>query len=523
MANQLDADSVFAPGPAPPPRGIGLRAAAAAWMALAVLPALVLAALAWYGRHEGIPGDSFGGWLVLVAATCGLYALLLAWFGLRSLLRPLGQLAAAMREIEEGRYAGGAPGAGRGLREVAQLHWGLQRMWEGLERRGRERDAALEASNAMQERLRDSVRELSERERRYRELFESNPNAMWIYDVRSLKFLAVNDRAIAQYGYSREEFLAMRITDVRPPEDRGKLMAALKEEHDGMSFLGDAPRIGRHMTKDGRVLLAELTRHPTVFHGCAARLVMVSDVTARIAGESRLRRHQLQLATELAQAQGTQAIAQAVAAGVARLVQSDVLPRLAAGDALEPVLRRALRVAELASAMPGREPVDLSALAEREVTLLRLRDPRRRVHVEIEPGLRCLGDPALLAELLRELLGNAWDSTAMRAAPWVRVGRSEHAVGRFFISDNGDGFDAADQARLFLPFERIREQGRPPGYGLGLALAREVVLRHEGRLWADSRPGQGSTFFIELGPQVDDAAQLPRVQEVVIDSALPQE
>ena len=60
---------------------------------------------------------------------------------------------------------------------------------------------------------------LSESEERYRFLFEANPHPMWIYDSRTLAFLAVNDTAVAHYGYSREEFLKMKITNIRPPED----------------------------------------------------------------------------------------------------------------------------------------------------------------------------------------------------------------------------------------------------------------------------------------------------------------
>ena len=98
-------------------------------------------------------------------------------------------------------------------------------------------------------------------------------------------------------------------------------------------------------------------------------------------------------------------------------------------------------------------------------------------------------------------------------------GRCEGAPGRYFISDNGCGFDAAQQGQLFLPFERNHSHPEHRGDGLGLALARALAERHGGRIWAESRPGQGSTFFFELAPQADGDA--PRVQEVVIEPALP--
>jgi signal transduction histidine kinase len=162
--------------------------------------------------------------------------------------------------------------------------------------------------------------------------------------------------------------------------------------------------------------------------------------------------------------------------------------------------------------------VDLSALAGEAVTLLRLAEPQRRVHVEIEPGLACRGDAALLRDLLAELLANAWQSGHGRPAPWVRMGRVEGAPQRFFVSDNGCGFEAAEQARLFLPFERgatVRGERSP---GLGLALARAIVGRHHGRLWAESLPGRGSTFYFELSAMPAEEGP-PQVREVVIDVA----
>jgi PAS domain S-box-containing protein len=352
------------------------------------------------------------------------------------------------------------------------------------------------------------VAEVYERERRYRELFEANPNMMWIYDSRSLKFLAVNDAAVAQYGYSRDEFLAMRLTDIRPPEDQARLAAALQEE-EGMAFLGDAPRIWRHQAKNGRPILAEVTRHPIVFQGCAAQLAMVADVTARLASESRLRDRQSRLSRQLGEAARHAAVHERIARG------------LAEGGHLPEALRQ--RVARLLELSRGEvcEPrrIELSEVAQEEITALRLRDPGRRVHVDIEPHLACDGDPAQVRELIRELLANAWEFSRQRIHAWIRVGRCEEAPGRWFVSDNGCGFDSGLQGQLFQPFERSHSHAEHQGDGLGLALARAVAERHGGRVWAESRPGQGTTFFFELAPGCGGAA--PHVQEVVIDSALP--
>jgi len=114
-------------------------------------------------------------------------------------------------------------------------------------------------------------------EERYRMLFESNPTPMWVYDLETLAFLAVNDMAVAQYGYSREEFLSMSITEIRPPETIPALIAAVREPREQISYSG----IWRHRTKTGRLLDVEITSHTMPWGGRPAVLVMATDVTER--------------------------------------------------------------------------------------------------------------------------------------------------------------------------------------------------------------------------------------------------
>src|SRR4029453_16684901 len=98
---------------------------------------------------------------------------------------------------------------------------------------------------------------LRESEEQYRLLFESNPHAMWVYDLDTLRFLAVNDSAVDHYGYSREEFLTMTIQDIRPPEDVPLLSAHLESANAGL----DRAREWRHQRKDGSFINVEITSH----------------------------------------------------------------------------------------------------------------------------------------------------------------------------------------------------------------------------------------------------------------------
>ena len=119
-------------------------------------------------------------------------------------------------------------------------------------------------------------------EERYRLLFETNPAPMWVYDLSSLRILAVNSAAATQYGHSRAEFLAMTIEQLRPPDEVPRLRELLALGVPPGSQPG-AP--WRHQTKDGTIINVEISSHEIMFEGRRARLVLANDVTARFRAE----------------------------------------------------------------------------------------------------------------------------------------------------------------------------------------------------------------------------------------------
>jgi diguanylate cyclase (GGDEF)-like protein/PAS domain S-box-containing protein len=125
---------------------------------------------------------------------------------------------------------------------------------------------------------------LRESEHRYRTLFELNPLPMWVYDLETLSFTAVNDAAVAHYGFTRDEFLMLSIADIRPAEDVPALMAAL---HDLDNRRG--ARQFRHRKKDGTVIDVEVTSFEFVSGGRPSRLVISQDITERKRADEALR------------------------------------------------------------------------------------------------------------------------------------------------------------------------------------------------------------------------------------------
>jgi len=145
-------------------------------------------------------------------------------------------------------------------------------------------------------------------------------------------------------------------------------------------------------------------------------------------------------------------------------------------------------------------PVDLSALARRVSVELTSLEPGRTVRLNVRDGLTADGDPRLLHVLLENLIGNALKFTSSRPEATIEVGCTERDGERvFFVKDDGVGFDMAYASKLFLPFQRLHSASDFPGTGIGLATVQRIVARHGGRIWPESAPDAGATFFFTLG------------------------
>jgi PAS domain S-box-containing protein len=120
---------------------------------------------------------------------------------------------------------------------------------------------------------------------RFAVLFSGHPLPMWIYDLETLAFLDVNDAAVARYGYSRDEFLAMRLTDIRPEEEVDRLLSDARLTRSPVQHSGQ----WRHRLRDGRVVDVDIASGALEFRGRLAALVVVHDVTERNRAEATLR------------------------------------------------------------------------------------------------------------------------------------------------------------------------------------------------------------------------------------------
>ena len=146
-----------------------------------------------------------------------------------------------------------------------------------------------------------------------------------------------------------------------------------------------------------------------------------------------------------------------------------------------------------------REKVDLSALARSVGEELRQREPHRQVDLHVAGGAVVIGDPHLFHIALENLLGNAWKFTGKKERARIEFGVAEDGGSpRFFVRDDGVGFDMRYVDKLFGAFQRLHAQGEFEGTGVGLATVQRIIHRHGGRVWAEGAVEKGATFYFTL-------------------------
>lgn len=180
----------------------------------------------------------------------------------------------------------------------------------------------------------------------------------------------------------------------------------------------------------------------------------------------------------------------------------DLVRRIAsAGHRMGALIDALLHMARLSQSPMQLRVVDISGIANEIAAQLMASDPQRVAQVRVAPQLEAMADPTLVHSLLDNLLRNAWKFSVRN--PVTRIDVGSRTIGGetvFFVRDNGCGFDMASADRLFGPFERLHREEEYAGTGIGLTIVQRIVMRHGGRVWAFSEPGQGAAFHFTLSP-----------------------
>ncbi len=354
---------------------------------------------------------------------------------------------------------------------------------------------------------------------------------MWVYDVETLRFLAVNDAAVRHYGYARDEFLAMSITEIRPVEEVEGLLATLEHEGHGSPI----PHTWQHRTKDGTAIDVEITAGRVVFEGRDAALILAHDVSERRRMEQRL--------VEAEKLEAVGRLAGGVAHDFNNLLTvihgyASLLSETTEGETHDG-LGEILRAAEQASALTRQllafsrrqvmraDVLDLNeTVAGMQPMLQRIIGDDVSVGVRFAPGLAAVeADRAQIERVILNLAANARDAMPDGGRITIETANVEldadyvasHGEGSpgphvmLAVSDTGAGMSADVQRHLFEPFFTTKPAGA--GTGLGLATVFGVVKQSGGSIYLYSEEGAGTTFKIYLPATAAERPATPAAGE----------
>ena len=182
---------------------------------------------------------------------------------------------------------------------------------------------------------------------------------------------------------------------------------------------------------------------------------------------------------------------------------------------METLINALLRISQLRQTQLKLQTTSLDALVKNAVDVVRASQPENRFEVRIPrslPRIQC--DPVLMSEVFRNLISNAIKYND-HSEKWVEIGyqeiyddtvdsasEAESTAQAFYVRDNGIGIREGHLSEVFKLFKRLHPQGHyDGGVGVGLAVVNQIIERHGGRIWIESTPGQGSTFYFSLEPE----------------------
>jgi PAS domain S-box-containing protein len=371
----------------------------------------------------------------------------------------------------------------------------------------------------------EAERRLRASEARFRDLLESAPDAVLITDQQG-QIQLVNAQAEVLFGYPREDLIGQKIEMLVPERYRGKHVLHRKGYVDEARTRPMGAGLDLHgLRKDGSEFPVSIGLSPTRTEAGLMIFCDVRDITHQRTAETRIhdlnRRLEHDNAELVAVNKELEAFSYSVSHdlraplraidGFSQALVEDAGPLLngehhshltrvrQAAQRMGILIDDLIKLARVTRAELKVDDIDLSAIAQQVASGLHGATPERTAEFIIAPRLRAKGDPRLIHLVLENLLSNSWKFTAPRPSARIEFGEADiDGALAYFIRDNGVGFDMSYAGKMFGAFQRFHDAREFAGTGIGLATVQRIIHKHGGRIWADSKPGDGATFFFTL-------------------------
>lgn len=369
---------------------------------------------------------------------------------------------------------------------------------------------------------------LQSSELKYKTLFYKSPMPKWIYDVDTLALIEVNEASIRHYGYSQEEFQAMKLGDLLPIDDEIRLKETMSEIRTGQS---GEPRHSywRQKKKNGDIMYAEFTTHPLEYDDRNARMVVVNDITERRQAEIRmqqlnedLQKRAAELAASNAELERFAYIAShdlqeplRMVSSFLQLLQKKYKEKLDekadqyihyavdGAERMKTLIMDLLEYSRVGSGKGNFVDVNMREVVDEVTTVFRDKIIAAGAVVATTGPLPVISaERGQMVQLFQNLVGNALKYRSDQP-PMIRISAKEEPESwRFAISDNGIGIEDAFSDKIFIIFQRLHNKSEYSGTGIGLAICKKIAERHGGHIGVDSEPHRGSTFYFTISKHI---------------------
>jgi PAS domain S-box-containing protein len=351
-------------------------------------------------------------------------------------------------------------------------------------------------------------------EKRYQQMFASNPEPMWIYDLETMAFLEVNQAAILLYGYSREEFLNMTLKDICKV-----LPVKLPEDNKNYCIGSECT----HLKKSGEKIIVEVISNTIAYGGHKGCHALMLNITERKKTEEEVKLKNEQLTKAFAEKDRifsiiahdlrgpfsaflglTEVMSEDLPSFTMTEIQSFAQSMKTSATNVFYLLENLLNWARSQQGLItfNQERINLLRILEESTTIIENIAKNKEIKIKpIFPGdLELLADRLAVQTVLRNLVSNAVKFTAKGGEVYVNAKIESDKNVVISVKDNGIGMNPETRENLFridIQTNRKGTEGEPSS-GLGLLLCKELIEKQGGEIWVESEAGKGSEFFFSI-------------------------